>query len=145
MGKIQIRGVLGTEILFVLMLFLLSGCVTPPKLKPLKPQARSSALDGVLVFRDLEQVDLDKDGKKEIVAIYTAGANSSGVKVIKFYGDKGDVIFERIFNTPNVKFAIKDNNPCLIVEVTEQATGCTTHRLKGVYRWDGKVFTFAGK
>ena len=141
MGKRQISSIFKMKILFVLMLFLSSGCVTTSKAP--EPQARKSVLDDVLVFRDLQQVDLDNDGKKEIVAIYSTAVNSSGVKVIKFHNDKGDVVFERVFNnTPNVKFVMKDNIPSLVVEETGKIRG---RKLKSIYRWDGKAFTLVGK
>ena len=115
MNKKQITTGFRIKILFVLILFLLSGCATTSK-EP-EPQVRKGVLDDVLVFRDLQQVDLDNDGKKEIVAIYATAVNSSGVKVIKFDKDKGDVVFERVFNNPpNVKFMMEDNIPTLIVE-----------------------------
>lgn len=133
------------KILFVLILFLLSGCATPPKAPMPKPQVKKGVLDGVLVFHHLEQIDLDNDGAKEIVAIYTTGINASGVKVIKFHNDTGDVIFERIFATPDVKFAMQGNMPTIITEETAQAAGCTRRVLKSIYRWDGKGFTFVGK
>jgi len=141
MNKKQITAGFRIKILFVLILFLLSGCATTSKAP--EPQARKGVLDDVLVFRDLEQVDLDNDGKKEIVAIYSTAVNSSGVKVIKFHNDKGDVVFERVFNnTPNVKFVMKDNIPSLVVEETGKIRG---PKLKNIYRWDGKAFTLVGK
>ena len=141
MNKKQITTGFRIKILFVLTLFLLSGCITTSKAP--EPQVKKRVLDDVLVFRDLQQVDLDNDGKKEIVAIYAAAVNSSGVKVIKFDKDKGDVVFERVFNnTPNVKFVMKDNIPSLVVEETGKIRRC---KLKSIYRWDGKAFTLVGK
>ena len=141
MNKRQITAGFRIKILFVLTLFLLSGCVTTSKAP--KPQVKKSVLDDVLVFRDLQQVDLDNDGTKDIIAIYSTTLNSSGVKVIKFDKDKGDVVFERVFNNPpNVKFMMEDNIPTLIVEETIQATG---RKLKSIYRWNGKAFTLVGK
>jgi len=141
MAKIQISGIFGARVLFVLILFFLSGCATATK-----PQAKKRFLDDVLVFRYLEQVDLDRDGVKEIIAIYATGNNSSGVKVIKFHNDKGDVVFQRIFNTPDVKLLMKKNIPTLIVEESVQvAAGCRGGRIKSVYRWDGKAFTPSGR
>ena len=140
MDKKQITSSFKIKIVFVLILFLISGCVTS---KTPKPVAKQGVLDDVLAFRDLQQIDLDNDGKKEIVAIYAAAADSSGVKVIKFDKDKGDVVFERVFNSPpNVKFVMEDNIPTLIVEETIQATG---RKLKSIYRWNGKAFTLVGK
>ena len=145
MAKIQISGIFGARVLFVLMLFFLSGCATPSKASP-RPQAQKRVLDDVLVFRYLEQVDLDRDGVKEIVAIYATGNNSTGVKVIKFHNDKGDIIFERVFNTPDVKLSMKNNIPTLIVEESVQvAAGCSGGRIKNVYRWDGKGFMPVGR
>ena len=140
MNKKQITAGFRIKILFVLTLFLLSGCVTTSKTP--EPEVRKSALDDVLVFRNLQQVDLDNDGKKEIVAIYATAVNSSGVRVIKFDKDKGDVVFEHVFNSQNLKFAMEDNVPTLIVEETIQATG---RKLKSIYRWNGKAFTLIGK
>ena len=143
MAERQIKAVFITKILFVSILFLLSGCVTPSK-APM-PQPRRGALEDVLVFRDLQQVDLDNDGIKDIVAIYAMSAYSSGVKVIKFHNGKGDVIFERVFDTPTVKFAMKDNVPVLITEQKVEIAGCMSGRFKSIYRWDGKAFKLAGK
>ncbi len=142
MVKRQISNMLGLEIPLVLVLFLLSGCATPSNAP--KPQAQQGVLDDVVVFRDLQQVDLNNDGTKETVAIYTAGANSSGVKVIKFLNGKGDVIYRQTFNTPNVKFMMKDNLPTLMVEQKSSSTGWAMGT-KSFYRWDGKAFTPAGK
>jgi len=136
MNKKQITAGFRIKILFVLTLFLLSGCITTSKAP--EPQVKKRVLDDVLVFRDLQQVDLDNDGKKEIVAIYATAVNSSGVKVIKFDKDKGDVLFERVFNSQNLKFVVEGNIPTLIVEETIQATGS---KLKSIYRWNGKAFT----
>jgi len=141
MNKKQMTAGFRTTILFVSTLFLLSGCVTTSKAP--KPEVRKRVLGDVLVFRDLQQVDLDNDGTKDIIAIYSTTLNSSGVKVIKFDKDKGDVVFERVFNNPpNVKFMMQDNIPNLIVEETIQATG---RKLKSIYRWDGKAFTLVEK
>lgn len=142
MGKIHICHILKIEILFVFMFFLLFGCKTMPTQQP---AAKKGALDDVLVFRDLQQVDLDNDGVKDIVAIYATPDNLSGVKAVRFHDGKGEVVFEYIFDTPNVKFAMKDSKPTLIVEQKDEATGCTGGRIKSVYQWDGKAFTSAGK
>jgi len=141
MDKSQIGGILRVKILFVLPLLLLSGCVTPSQAP--KPEAKKGVLDDVLVFRDLQQIDLDNNGTKDIIAIYSTKVNSSGVKVIKFDKDKGEVVFEHVFNNPpNVKFVMENNIPTLIVEETILATG---RKLKSIYRWDGKSFTPVGK
>ena len=141
MNKKQITAGFRIKILFVLTLFLLSGCVTTSKAP--KPEVKKRVLDDVLVFRDLQQIDLDNNGTKDIIAVYSTNVNSSGVKVIKFDKDKGDVVFERVFNNPpNVKFVMEDNIPTLIVEETIPATG---RKLKSIYRWNGKAFTLVGK
>lgn len=137
MDKRQIIGIFRAQILFVLML-LLFGCFAP--MKAPEPLAKKRVMDDVLVFRVLEQIDLDKDGMKEIIAIYATDINSTGVKVIKFHNDGGDVIFKRVFNTPNVEFAMRSGIPTLIVQEKEQTTGCAWGGLKSTYRWDGKAF-----
>jgi len=142
MVKRQISNMLGLEMSFVLILFLLSGCVTSSKAP--KTQAQQGVLDDVVVFRDLQQVDLNNDGTKETVAIYTAGPNSSGVKVIKFSNGKGEVIYKQVFNTPNIKFMIKDNLPTLMVEQKSSSSGWAMGT-KSFYHWDGKTFMPAGK
>jgi len=141
MFKKQVILMRGIKILFVLTLFLLSGCITTSKAP--EPQVKKRVLDDVLVFRDLQQVDLDNNGTKDIIAIYSTYVNSSGVKVIKFDKDKGDVVFEHVFNNPpNVKFVMEGNIPTLIVEETIPATG---RKLKSIYRWNGKAFMLVGK
>lgn len=146
------RGLKARVPIWFLMLFLLGGCVPAHKvvsLKAVSPEVVSPTMvtrqetmkkimDDVLVFLDLQQIDLDKDGEKEIVAIYTTGVNSTGVKVIKFSRDIGSIIFERIFSTPNTKFEVKKGIPTLIVYESNYVRGFS--RLRKVYRWDGKSF-----
>ena len=141
MDKRQLKNIFRMWILFISILFLSSGCLTPPK----QPEPKKGVLNNVYVFRDLVQVDLDNDGEKEIVAIYTAALDSSGVKVIKFYGDKGKVIFEHVFDTPNVKFVMKGKFPTIIAEYKGEATGCSSGITRHFYRWDGNAFAAVRK
>jgi len=141
MERMQLRNIFRMGVLFISILFLSSGCSTPPK----QHESKKGVMDDVYVFRDLAQVDLDNNGGKEIVAIYTAALNSNGVKVIKFYGDKGKVIYEHVFDTPNVKFAMKGKVPTLIVEYKGEATGCSSGITRNFYRWDGNTFVPMGK
>ena len=140
MHKRQITVACKMKILFLLALFLLYGCATTQKaisLKTPKQNIRPRITDDVLAFLDLQQIDLDKDGVKEIVAVYSTGINSSGVKVIKLSQDTGSVIFKRIFNTPNTKLIVEKNIPTLIVQEKDYTTG---RILKDAYCWDGKGF-----
>ncbi len=137
MAKIQISGFIKAEVLFVVIFSLLSGCATPPKQQPKK-----RILEDVLVFRDLQQVDLDNDGTKEIVAIYATSNNSTGVKVIKLFDDNGNVVFERIFSTPDVKFWMKNKVGLLSVDSKSEPYG---RKIRSVYRWDSKASSFVGK
>lgn len=150
MDKKQGVVIRAVKILFLIS-FLLAGCTTTPKAVSPKAAAKQETpkqeikkkfLDDILVFLDLQQVDLDKDGKKEVVAIYAAGSKSSGVRVIKFSKDKGDVIFERIFNTPNTKFEVRKGIPTIISEEIDYTSG---RRLKNTYHWDGKAFILESK
>ena len=129
------------RILFIIifLLGLAGGCSTTP---PHKKEAKKGFMDDVSSFLDLQEIDLDKDGTKEIIAIYATGVNSSGVKVIKFDKEGGNIIFERIFNTPNTKFEMRKGIPVIKFEETGQAAG---RRVKGAYRWDGKAFVLEGK
>jgi hypothetical protein len=137
---------------FPLALLFLSGCSTlsekpallpkaPPAVSPVKAQESRKILDDVLVFLDLQEVDLDADGKKEIVAVYSAGENSSGVKVAKFDNGKGSIIFNRIFNNKNTKLEIKNGIPCIISEDYDSAG----RKLKRSYLWDGTTFSLKEK
>lgn len=121
----------GIKILFMI-LFLLGGCATT------KLPAKKEILADVVVFKDLQQIDLDKDGDKEIVAVYATNSNSTGVRVIKTNKQKGKhIISEQIFNTSYVKFHLKNGTPSIIVRQPEYAAGCG---LKKIYHWDGKAF-----
>jgi hypothetical protein len=145
MVKKQVILMRAIKILFIGMLLVGfgGGCSTVSK-KIALPAAKQGhrITDGVLNFIDLQQIDLDKDGEKEIVAIYAGSVNSSGVKVIKFSKGKGNIIFERIFNTPNTKFEMKNGIPTITFEEIGQVAGC---RVKGAYYWDGKTFILEGK
>ncbi len=140
MDRGQARNICKIGILFATIMFVLSGCLTPPK----EPAPKKSVLNDVYVFHDLAQVDLDKDGQKEIVAIYVAALNSSGVKVIKFHGEKGDIIFEHVFDTPTLKFMMKGKTPTLMAEYKGDGTGCSS-RKRVFYRWEGSAFVPAKK
>ena len=139
MAKKQAILMRGIKILFMVIFLsgLTGGCATIP---PSRRGAKKRITNDVLTFRDLQQIDLDKDGEKEIVAIYMTGANSSGVKVIKFSGERGNVIFERIFDTPDTRFEMMEAIPTIIVEEKVQVPGCGRTRLKSIYSWDGKAF-----
>ncbi len=148
--KITLRcPMINNQIIFVRLLkisfvalFLLTGCSTASKKTSLsvpKQEAKRDITSDVLVFRDLQSIDLDKDGTQEIVAVYTTAENSSGVKVIKIRNNwKGDIIFNRIFNTPNIKFEVLRGVPAIISEQIDSGTGC---KLRRIYRWDGKAFS----
>ncbi len=124
----------GIKILFII-LFLLAGCATTMH----RPPVKKDVLADVKVFKDLQQIDLDNDGDKEIVALYVTDTNSTGIKVIKTNKEKGKhIVFERVFNTPNVKFRLKNGTPFLIVRQPEHVGGCG---LTKVYHWDGMAFT----
>lgn len=126
----------GIKILFII-LFLLGGCATT-KPSAMKKSRKKELLAGVVFFKELQQIDLDKDGEKEILAIYAAGADSTGVRVIKSNRKKGEhIIFERVFNTPDVKLKLKAGAPYVIVRGSGQAAGCG---LRKTYHWDGKAF-----
>ncbi len=140
MERGQLRNILRMGVLFIAIIFLSSGCLTPPK----ESAPKKSVLDDVYVFHDLAQVDLDNDGQKEIVAIYVAALNESGVKVIKFRGDKGEVIFEHVFDTPTLKFMMKGKTPMLMAEYKGDGTGCSS-RKRVFYRWQGNAFVPAKK
>jgi hypothetical protein len=102
-----------------------------------KPKARNSIRDDVIVFRNLQMLDLEGDGRKEIVAVYTAKAHTSGVKVIKFAGDQADIMYVHIFNSPNTKLAVRKGMPEIVSEEFDPFRGFP---LKKTYVWDGKTF-----
>src|SRR3989338_488434 len=80
--------------------FILSGCATTGKtgVSTQGGVKKMAISEDVLVFRDLQQIDLDAYGKKEIVAVYTTSSNSTGVKVIKVNErEKGIIVFEKKF------------------------------------------------
>jgi hypothetical protein len=127
----------GIQILCIIV-FLLAGCATAKKTPPqARQERRPSVWDGVSVFRDLQEIDLDGDGQKEIIAIYAATGNTSGVKVIKLHTGEGEIIFARAFNTPNTKFMVKKGVPIILCDEVGPTTG---RRFKGAYRWDGRAF-----
>jgi len=130
-----------SKIIAVSVLIFLSGCVTLPSRESRKPLHWRGITNDAVVFRDLQQVDLDKDGEKEMIAVYATAANNSGVKVIKFYNGKGEVIFGRHFESPYIKLMMEKNTPVLITEeITQVAAGCSGVRTRNVYRWNGKAF-----
>lgn len=140
MVKIWTRRVVIGALPFLLLPLFLSACATSAKDSRAH---RKSVLHDVMVFNDLKQIDLDGDGTKDIIAVYSTNSNSSGVKVIKFHNDDGEVIFERAFsNPPGVKLMMEGDTPILIVEMTNETTG---RKIKDIYRWNGNAFVLTGK
>ncbi len=130
------------KVLFIIII-LLFGCSTVKKksvsLDLVKKEVKKTLLDEVLVFKDLQQIDLDGDNKKEIIGVYsTPTIYTTGVVVIKI-GDVGrlEVLFKRIFNTPNVTLKLVRGLPNIIVADKDYNTGCGFSR---VYCWDGRSF-----
>ncbi len=91
----------------------------------------------VIKFIDLKEFDLDNDGEKEIMAIYNAGLNLRGVKIIRVnsQADK-TVIFTKVFNTNDLRFEARNGLFTLIVKDQDSA-GCGLNKF---YVWDGKDF-----
>lgn len=132
------------KILFVLF-FVLCGCSTLRLSQESgKPQAKTEIIqiaeltDDVVSFIDLKEIDLDNDGENEMVAIYNAGLNLRGVKVIKLNNSTGrKVIFSKVFNTNDLRFKVKKGVGTLIVKYRNSA-GCGWNKF---YVWQGKEFS----
>lgn len=107
-----------------------------------KPKARNTITDDVMVFRNLQMFDLNGDGKKEMVAVYTTKTHTSGVKVMNLGDGKTNIIYAHIFNTPNARLNVINGMPEIISEEFDPFSGL---RLKKTYRWDGKGFTSGEK
>jgi|GEM_PF-3169877 len=135
---------LGTGVFLAMTLFS-GGCVSAPKAaKPGVPPSAAvvsqpqKVTQDVKVFRALQQIDLDNDGVKEIVAIYDTNNNTCGVKVLKDVNNQARIIFERLFDDPNVKFEVVKGTPRIFFCQASQNAGPKTARS---YSWDGKTFT----
>jgi len=163
MAKKQISILLVAGMLSLVLL--LTGCVTvkkktAPAVTPAEkkgivekqpiPEASGAAspkdkriTKDVQVFKDLQEIDLDGDGVKEIIAIYSIAENLSGVKVIKISNDKVEnIIFKKNFITPDIKFELRENTPVIIVKEKGYFFGL---KLSKIYRWDGKSFVAEGQ
>ena len=132
------------KILFVSTL-LLCGCSTIRlSEKPDKSKVKNAVIDnkpkitdGVVSFIDLKEIDLDNDGEKEIAAIYNAGPNLRGVKVIKVNNSAGRrVICVKLFNTNDLRFKIRKGVFTLIAK-DRDSIGCGVNRF---YVWEGEGF-----
>lgn len=92
----------------------------------------------VLSFIDLKEFDADKDGEKEIAAIYNAGLNLRGVKIIKINDQLGrNVIFSKVFNTNDLRLKVSHGLLSLMVK-DQYSSGCGLNKF---YIWDGKEFS----
>jgi len=128
----------------LIALFLTVGCSTLNKgvcqrSRPKMAQKKKITND-VLVFLDLQQIDLDQDRQNEIIAVYSTNMNATGVKVIKFHGKGCDIIYHRSFNSQSTRLRIEKGTPIITVEGTDYPVGCG---LKNTYIWDGKAFVLS--
>ncbi|MCK9594163.1 MAG: hypothetical protein PHH68_00755 [Candidatus Omnitrophica bacterium] len=128
---------------FLLTAALSSGCVTASKKADTLPAPGAAVpqppkvTQDVKVFRVLQQIDLDNDGKKEIVAIYDTNSNVCGVKVLKDVDDQAQIIFEQVFVDPGVKFEVVSGTPKILFCQPIQDTG---YKMNRSYSWDGSTF-----
>jgi hypothetical protein len=106
-----------------------------------KEDMRKKFMPDAVVIYDLQEVDLDRDGRKEIVAIYMIDPHSTGVKVIKVDADqKENVIFKEVYKSSDVKFKMDRDSVMLVVKPqVKPRSGCAAVRGK-LYRWDGSAF-----
>ncbi len=131
------------KILFVSVL-VLCGCSTIRlSEKSDKSKAKDAVMqepkiiDDVVSFIDLKEIDLDNDGEKEIVAIYNAGVNLRGVKVIKVNNSAGrKVICSKVFNTNDLRVKVRKGVFTLVVK-DRNSMGCGINRF---YVWEGEGF-----
>lgn len=110
--------------------------------------------DAVVIY-DLQEVDLDRDGIKEIVAVYMIDPYSTGVKVFRAEeGQKEKIIFKEVYKSSEVKFKIEKDSAMLVVRpdvklrstgddtllvVKDKKSACPAVKQK-LYRWDGSAF-----
>jgi hypothetical protein len=104
----------------------------------IKQPSKKIVMDDVLFYHDLQEIDLNEDEKPEIVAIYTNNLNLGAVKVLKIKDDKIEgVIFQETFNSPEIKFQVKEGMPIIIVKEKSYPFGFKTSK---VYQWNGRAF-----
>lgn len=108
---------------------------TAIELKSESPE-RPKITDDIIIFNDLKQIDLDNDGKKDIIALYANNQDSKGVKVIKIKNGQSAVIFNRIFGPKQIKLEVQNHTPVIIIK---EGYSIFSHP-KEIYRWNGKTF-----
>jgi len=142
---------------FLCLVLLVGGCSTLHKKSPVKDAATLKKGEGfssgvssgesrkpqitqdVMVFSDLEKIDLNNDGNEEIVALYKTPLGSTGVKVISLAGSaEGNILFSRYFDSPDVQYKLRDGIPTIVVRGEGDVAGCGVNK---AYCWDGKAFT----
>ena len=131
----------------LLVLFFLSGCSTTKDTKIPSQQLahlaptidkRDEFLEKVAVFRDLRQIDLDEDGREEMVAVYTSVDNATCVRVFRINNNRQELIFKETFATPDVSFHIQNGVPLLVYKEYDASL---RRRLNKIYHWTGERFT----
>lgn len=101
-----------------------------------KEEAKPGIRDDVLAFHDLQLIDLNGDGRVEIVAIYINNLHLGAVKVIKIEDDaRGAILFKGTFSSPKIRFQVIRGVPSIIVKDKDYPFG---FGLSKVYQWDGK-------
>ncbi len=129
-----------------LAVFFFSGCATSPR----KCSAKKSSTVhkkvstkecfltcDVVAFRDFIEADLDKDGVKEIIAVYYANNDSVGVKVIKADESGHRVIFNKYYSCGDVSVTVENGLPVISIKKSK----CIVSYPKTIkYRWKGESF-----
>jgi hypothetical protein len=123
----------------ILIIIFALGCVTTKnKTVSTKQVFPRKLTDDVVFFRNLQQVDLDNDGQKDIVALYVNHYNLNAVKIIKPNNKgRGNVVFKQIFSSNDAVMRISNGTPVIIVKERFSIPWFTQ---KKAYRWNGEGF-----
>jgi len=139
---------LRAKAVFCVLAFMSAGCLTPERKGPHVPDhppelvnailSQKEVTGDVVIFKDIRQLDIDKDGEKEIITVFAGKARTSGVKVIKpSLGEENSVIYEQLFATPNTQIVIKEGACTIIAEDFDLDKESV---VKKSYHWNGKTF-----
>jgi hypothetical protein len=136
---------------WMMLSLLLGGCATVDKRSSFSTAQQEAIKNIINEIGDAwsyntQEYDLDCDGRKEAIVIYVRGTHHSGAKVLKFDGDKAEIIFDESCSTSNVDFKIVRGVPTIVLEDSDYDPDYdTSKRHKRTYRWNDKSFVQVDK
>jgi len=90
----------------------------------------------------VSRLDLDRDGADEALFRFPVGAHGSQTRVIRWVGDKEEILFDEGRGTPSARFVLVNGTPAVLLEDSSyEPSYVDSKRTETLFVWDGRRFS----